>query len=192
MSKQTLRIVTDWYIYLIAGWIDQIRSDLKQSIEIDQIRSDHVGSPGAPVGDWRSWLLDFCGVEGISVEGKDLCDLERSVGWLRKNWEKVRNPRAYISKIIDNAPEKLPEIVNIVDNSPDKKEESTTEDTSIMGIPIEEIEEAVSRITDDNYVDLLDCLPRGSRRLWLDRKAVFGTEFKLNIMAAYGLKAGVL
>jgi len=57
---------------------------------------------------------------------------KRSVGWLRNNWEKVRNPRAYISKIIDNAPDKLPEIVHEVYSPPEKEEESTTEDTTIM------------------------------------------------------------
>ena len=192
MSTHTLRIVTDWYIYLIAGWIDQIRSDLKQSIEKDQIRSDHVGSPGAPAGDWRSWLLDFCESESISVEGKDLGDLERSVGWLRKNWEKIRNPRAYISKIISEAPDKLPEIVHEVYRSPEKEEEPTTEDTTIMGYDVEEIAAAVEKITDENYPDLLNCLPQASRRIFLDRDSVFSHEFKLNIMAAYGLKEGVL
>ena len=192
MSKQTLRIVTDAYLYMIAGWIDQIRSDQSQSIVKDQIRSDHVGSPGAPVGDWRSWLLGFCESEGISVEGKDLGDLERSVGWLRKNWEKIRNPRAYISKIISEAPDKLPEIVHEVYRSPEKEEEPTTEDTTIMGYDVEEIAAAVEKITDENYPDLLNCLPQGSRRIFLDRDSVFGTEFKLNIMAAYALKAGVL
>lgn len=192
MSKQIITTISDAYIYLIAGWIDQIRSDQSQSIEKDQIRSDQSQSSSAPVGDWRSWLLGFCESEGISVEGKDLGDLERSVGWLRKNWEKVRNPRAYINKIIDNAPDKLPEIVHEVYESPKKIEDESTEWTEIDGVPRSEIEEASTRITDANYVDLLNLLPPSSRFLFLDRKAVFTTDYKLNILAAYGVKAGVL
>ncbi len=192
MSKHTLRIVTDWYIYLIAGWIDQIRSDHNLSIEKDQIRSDQSQSSSAPVGEWRTWLLDFCSDNGISTDQKDLGDLERSVDWLRKNWEKVRNPRAYISKIISNSPDKLPEIVHEVYASPEKEEESTTEDTSIMGYDVEEIAAAVEKITDENYPDLLNCLPQGSRRIFLDRDSVFSHDFKLNILAAYALKEGVL
>ncbi len=192
MSKHTLRIVTDWYIYLIAGWIDQIRSDHNLSIEKDQIRSDQSESSSAPVGEWRTWLLDFCSDNGISTEHKDLGDLERSVGWLRNNWDKVRNPRAYVSKIISNAPDKLPEIVHEVYSPPEKEEESTTEDTTIMGYDIDEISAAVKKITDENYPDLLNCLPQGSRRIFLDRDSVFSHDFKLNILAAYALKEGVL
>lgn len=192
MSTETLRKITDWYIYAMAALIDQIRSDQSQEIEKDQIRSDQSQSSSAPVGDWRSWLLGFCESEGISVEGKDLGDLERSVGWLRKNWEKIRNPRAYISKIISEAPDKLPEIVHEVYRSPEKEEEPTTEDTTIMGYEKEEIEAAVEKITDDNYPDLLNCIPKSSRVLFRNRDSVFSHDFKLNILAAYGLKEGVL
>jgi len=192
MSAYIITTISDAYIYLIAGWIDQIRSDQSQSIEKDQIRSDQSGSSSAPVGEWRTWLLDFCDSNSIIVEGKDLGDLERSVGWLRNNWEKVRNPRAYISKIIDNAPDKLPEIVHEVYSPPEKEEESTTEDTTIMGYDIDVISAAVKKITDENYPDLLNCLPQGSRRIFLDRDSVFSHDFKLNILAAYGIKGGVL
>ena len=192
MSTETLRKITDWYIYAMAALIDQIRSDQSQSIEKDQIRSDRSESLTAPVGEWRSWLLGFCSDNGISTEHKDLGDLERSVGWLRNNWAKVRNPRAYISKIISEAPDKLPEIVNEVYESPKKIEEESTEWTEIDGVPRAEIEEASTRITDDNYVDLLNLLPPSSRFLFLDRKAVFSTDYKLNILAAYGIKGGVL
>ena len=192
MSKQIITTISDAYIYLIAGWIDQIRSDPNLSIVKDQIRSDQSDSSSAPSGDWRSWLLDFCSDNGIPVDQKDLGGLERSVGWLRKNWDKVRTPRAYISKIIDNAPDKLPEIVHEVYESPEKEEEPTTEDTTIMGYDIDEISAAVKKITDENYPDLLNCLPQGSRRIFLDRDSVFSHDFKLNILAAYGLKEGVL
>ena len=192
MSTETLRKITDWYIYAMAALIDQIRSDQSQEIEKDQIRSDRSESLTAPVGEWRSWLLGFCSDNGISVEGKDLGDLERSVGWLRNNWEKIRNPRAYISKIISEAPDKLPEIVHEVYSPPEKEEESITEDTTIMGYDIDEISAAVKKITDENYPDLLNCLPQGSRRIFLDRDSVFSHDFKLNILAAYALKEGVL
>ena len=192
MSAYIITTISDAYIYMIAGWIDQIRSDLNQSMEKDQIRSDQSDSSSAPVGEWRTWLLDFCESQGISVEGKDLGDLERSVGWLRNNWDKVRNPRAYVSKIISNAPDKLPEIVHEVYSPPEKEEEESTEWTEIDGVPRAEIEEASTRITDDNYVDLLNLLPPSSRFLFLDRKAVFQTDYKLNILAAYGIKGGVL
>lgn len=192
MSTQIITTISDAYIYLIAGWIDQIRSDPNLSIEKDQIRSDQIRSSSAPSGDWRSWLLDFCSDNGIPVDQKDLGGLERSVGWLRQNWEKIRNPRAYISKIISEAPDKLPEIVHQVYIPPEKEEESSIEDTTIMGFEKEEIAAAVEKITDDNYSDLLNCLPQGSRRIFLDRDSVFSHDFKLNIMAAYGLKEGVL
>lgn len=192
MNQQTLKLVTDWFVQLVSIGSDQIGSDHYQDCKgSDQIRSDQCQS-GSDDSGWRSWLVDFCNSEGINYHGKDLGGLARSVDWVRRNPDKIRFPRAYIQKIIDSAPVQTHEVVNKVYNLPEKKVEESTELTHILDIPIDEIDRAVEKITDDNFSDILRVLPSASLILFRDRAQTFGSQVKLRMMAAYALEKGVL
>lgn len=192
MNKQTLKLVTDWFVQLVSLGSDQIGSDLNHDCKgSDQIRSIQSQS-GSDDSGWRSWLVNFCDSEGINYHGKDLCGLARSVDWVRRNPDKIKYPRAYIQKIIDSAPQKTEEIVNKVYTSPKKIEEESTELTEILDIPISKIDEAVAKINDDNFSDLLCLLPPTSLLLFRDRESTFASISRLRIMAAYAITNGVL
>jgi len=192
MNKQTLKLVTDWFVQLVSLGSDQIGSDLNHDCKgSDQIRSIQSQSGSDDTG-WRNWLVDFCDSEGINYHGKDLGGLARSVDWVRRNPDKIKYPRAYIQKIIDSAPQKTEEIVNKVYTSPKKIEEESTELTEIDGIPISKIDEAVAKINRDNLEYYCYHLPSFTDRLFRDRASVLSSQWKLRMIATYAIKKGVL
>lgn len=71
-------------------------------------------------------------------------------------------------------------------------EEVSTELTELLDIPISKIDEAVAKINDDNFSDLLCLLPPTLLRLFRDRESTLASISRLRIMAAYAITDGVL
>lgn len=208
MKKYQIEALTNYYIGLLMQATavigsDRIRSDLNS---IDK-GSDQIGSNEgekmlsvanktvvdmSTLPDWKRWLFDFCAREFIDISGKDVDKLERNIVYVMQNIDSIRSPRQYVKKIISGCPDKR---VDVGFRPSSDKSLLPVEDapvTEILGIPIDEVDEAAARISAVNYSDLLSVIPSFSVFLFRNFDAVMKDTAKLRTLAAYGLQKGVL